>query len=166
MSSSTNGLVRAKGLRDKQETALSALRGGSSFPQAAEAAGVARATVYRWMQSDPHFRAAYNAWRASRRRKTMRMSSIAMTRWAGQWTTMMMKRSRMMMNRSMRRRMRRPVRQRARRRETRLTPNPTRRRRKWLRHRHLSLFYMRSHETNDTNVFYCARLHAPQTLEP
>ena len=62
MSSSTNGFVRGKGLREKQESALSALRGGSSFPQAAQAAGVGRATVYRWMQSDPHFRAAYNAW--------------------------------------------------------------------------------------------------------
>lgn len=62
MSSSTNGLVRGKGLREKQERALAALRGGSSFPQAAQAAGVGRATVYRWMQSDPHFRAAYNAW--------------------------------------------------------------------------------------------------------
>ena len=54
--------MRGKGLREKQETALAALRGGSNFPQAAEAAGVGRATVYRWMQSDPHFRAAYNAW--------------------------------------------------------------------------------------------------------
>lgn len=62
MSSSTTGLVRVEELGQKQETALAALRGGSSFPQAAEAAGVGRATVYRWMQSDPHFRAAYNAW--------------------------------------------------------------------------------------------------------
>jgi len=62
MSSSTTELVRVEELGQKQETALAALRGGSSFPQAAEAAGVGRATVYRWMQSDPQFRAAYNAW--------------------------------------------------------------------------------------------------------
>lgn len=46
-----------------QETALAALRAGSSFATAAREAGVNRATVYRWVQRDPGFRAAYNAWR-------------------------------------------------------------------------------------------------------
>lgn len=46
-----------------QEAALAALRTGSTFREAAEVAGVARPTIYRWMQNDPHFRAAYNAWK-------------------------------------------------------------------------------------------------------
>ena len=54
--------VEAEGLGRTQEAALAALRTGSSFRQAAEAAGVSRPTIYRWVQSDPHFRAAYNAW--------------------------------------------------------------------------------------------------------
>ena len=52
----------AQELSHKQRAALESLRAGSGFPQAAEQAGVGRATVYRWVQSDPHFRAAYNAW--------------------------------------------------------------------------------------------------------
>jgi hypothetical protein len=57
--------VRAEieGLGQTQELALAALRTGSTFRQAAQAAGVSRPTIYRWMQSDPHFRAAYNAWK-------------------------------------------------------------------------------------------------------
>jgi hypothetical protein len=45
-----------------QQEALAAIKAGLSFPKAAEAAGVGRTTIYRWVQSDPHFRAAYNAW--------------------------------------------------------------------------------------------------------
>ena len=52
----------AEVMRPKKRTAFEALRGGSTFRQAAEAAGVNRATLYRWVQSDPKFRAAYNAW--------------------------------------------------------------------------------------------------------
>lgn len=50
-------------LNEKQRAAFESLRGGSSFLVAAEQAGVARMTVYRWVKSDPDFRAAYNAWR-------------------------------------------------------------------------------------------------------
>jgi len=53
---------RAEELPAKQREAMEALKLGKSFPQAAEAAGVNRATVYRWLQADPHFKAAYNAW--------------------------------------------------------------------------------------------------------
>src|SRR5947209_3443677 len=45
-----------------QHAALSAIVSGNSFRRAAEAAGVSRATIYRWVQSDPLFRAAFNAW--------------------------------------------------------------------------------------------------------
>jgi AcrR family transcriptional regulator len=62
MSSSAQEIVRVTELARKQQTALAALRGGSGFPDAAQAAGVSRATVYRWVRSDPQFRAAYNEW--------------------------------------------------------------------------------------------------------
>ena len=52
----------SEGMRPKKRTAFEALRGGNTFRQAAEAAGVNRATLYRWVQLDPKFRAAYNAW--------------------------------------------------------------------------------------------------------
>ena len=45
-----------------QYAALSAIVSGNSFRRAAEAAGVSRATIYRWVQTDPLFRAAFNAW--------------------------------------------------------------------------------------------------------
>jgi len=35
---------------------------GQSMSEAARSAGVGRATLYRWMNEDPHFRAAHNAW--------------------------------------------------------------------------------------------------------
>ncbi|HEY2588140.1 MAG TPA: hypothetical protein VGI81_20520 [Tepidisphaeraceae bacterium] len=54
--------VQVVGMSTAQESALAALRSGSSFPQAAEQAGVNRATIYRWVQRDAAFRAAYNAW--------------------------------------------------------------------------------------------------------
>lgn len=54
--------VQVVGISTAQETALAALRAGNSFTKAAEEAGVNRATVYRWVQRDPAFRAAYNAW--------------------------------------------------------------------------------------------------------
>lgn len=50
-------------LSDKQRAAFESLRAGSSFAVAAERAGAGRVTVYRWVKSDPNFRAAYNAWR-------------------------------------------------------------------------------------------------------
>src|SRR5947199_259800 len=50
-----------------QQEALAAIKAGLSFPKAAEAAGVGRTTIYRWVQSDPHFRAAYNVWQRETR---------------------------------------------------------------------------------------------------
>jgi transposase len=57
----------AEGLPAPQQEALAAIKSGLSFPKAAEAAGVGRTTIYRWVQSDPHFRAAYNAWQQETR---------------------------------------------------------------------------------------------------
>ena len=62
MSHSIEEITKVEELGQTQQTALAALKGGKSFPQAAEVAGVSRATVYRWVQTDPHFRAAYNQW--------------------------------------------------------------------------------------------------------
>jgi hypothetical protein len=50
-------------LGSAQQMALAALRSGQSFARAAEGAGVHRATVFRWVKSDPRFAAAYNAWK-------------------------------------------------------------------------------------------------------
>lgn len=61
-----NEAVSAAELADRlpaaQHAALSEIVSGGSFRRAAEAASVSRATIYRWVQSDPLFRAAFNAW--------------------------------------------------------------------------------------------------------
>jgi transposase len=57
----------AEELPAPQREALAAIKSGLSFPKAAEAAGVGRTTIYRWVQSDPRFRAAYNAWQQETR---------------------------------------------------------------------------------------------------
>src|SRR5579863_10295499 len=49
-------------LSGEQQTALAELAKGQTFKDAAQAAGVHRVTVYRWMKSHAAFRAAYNAW--------------------------------------------------------------------------------------------------------
>jgi AcrR family transcriptional regulator len=41
---------------------LAALREGETFAAAAQRAGVERAAVYRWVQSDSRFQAAYHLW--------------------------------------------------------------------------------------------------------
>ena len=49
-------------LSASQQAALAAMSGGSTIRGAAQQAGVCRATVYNWIERDPMFRAAYNAW--------------------------------------------------------------------------------------------------------
>jgi hypothetical protein len=49
-------------LPPQQETALELLRNGASLSDAARDAGVDRRTLYRWLHSNPVFRAAYNQW--------------------------------------------------------------------------------------------------------
>jgi hypothetical protein len=44
----------------KQQLAITALLGGASQSAAAEAAGIDRSTLYRWMKRDAKFVAAYN----------------------------------------------------------------------------------------------------------
>jgi transposase-like protein len=62
MANLQQSLPDARGLSEAQEAALGALREGNSFMAAARKAGIGRATLYRWVQSHPHFRAAYNLW--------------------------------------------------------------------------------------------------------
>jgi hypothetical protein len=47
-------------LKVKQQLAITALLGGASMSAAAEAAGIDRSTLYRWMRRDAQFVAAYN----------------------------------------------------------------------------------------------------------
>ena len=65
-----------------QEIALQQLVSGNSILQAAQAARVDRRTVYRWIRSDPHFAAAYNAWQhemlASGRTRLLAMTDLAL----------------------------------------------------------------------------------------
>jgi len=50
-------------LTAKQEAALVRLAEGKSVVDSAKAAGVGRATLFRWLKNDPVFVAAYNAWK-------------------------------------------------------------------------------------------------------
>jgi hypothetical protein len=50
-------------LHPDQIAALAALGSGRTIREAADAAGVERHTVTRWITGDPNFRAAYNIWR-------------------------------------------------------------------------------------------------------
>jgi DNA-binding CsgD family transcriptional regulator len=54
-------------LTDRQQQALALIGDGKSIKQISETVGVDRGTVYRWMRTDPHFRAAYNAWQLEQR---------------------------------------------------------------------------------------------------
>ena len=53
----------SESLSVEQSIALAALSAGQTIRGAAEQACVSRNTVTRWIQCDPVFRAAYNAWR-------------------------------------------------------------------------------------------------------
>ena len=50
-----------------QHKALSLLAQGITIREAAKQIGIARQTLYRWVQSEPRFRAAYNAWQEEQR---------------------------------------------------------------------------------------------------
>lgn len=52
-------------LDNRQRLAFVALARGSSMKKASEHAGVARSTLYRWINEHPGFRAAYDRWKAT-----------------------------------------------------------------------------------------------------
>jgi hypothetical protein len=60
MNGGTNGYKRQHGITVKQENALDLLIQGATHQEAAEAAGVARATVSKWMALDVYFQAELN----------------------------------------------------------------------------------------------------------
>jgi hypothetical protein len=68
-------------LNPGQCAALTSLTAGETISQAADAAGVDRHTVTRWIKMDPLFRAAYNAWRQelieSTRARLLRAAEVA-----------------------------------------------------------------------------------------
>jgi len=49
-------------LTPPQRTAIIRLTSGATRAEAALAAGVTRTTLYRWLNHDPNFKAAFNAW--------------------------------------------------------------------------------------------------------
>jgi hypothetical protein len=57
----------SESLSAEQQRALTLLAAGKSIPEVANAVGVHRATVYRWITAEPYFRAAYNAWQLEQR---------------------------------------------------------------------------------------------------
>ena len=71
-------------LSEKQQSALAELQRGASFKTASQAAGVTRMTLYRWVKSDPLFRAAFNTWEQekieSARARLVRASGKAVDR--------------------------------------------------------------------------------------
>ena|SRR5947209_5442272 len=60
-------LVEAVRITEEQEKAIELLGAGKSLAEAAREAGVGRTTMYRWLKDDPHFIAAWNAWRREQR---------------------------------------------------------------------------------------------------
>jgi hypothetical protein len=59
-----NELPQNAALSGPQLTAMEGILSGQSITAAAEAAGVDRGTVHRWLRDDPDFRAAYHERRA------------------------------------------------------------------------------------------------------
>ena len=55
----------AGALTSQQQAALDELCQGTSIPEAARIAGVSRATLYRWLATNPQVRAAHNRWKAT-----------------------------------------------------------------------------------------------------
>jgi hypothetical protein len=54
--------AQAMELSQSQRTAIRMMLSGESLAMSASAAGVTRMTLYRWLNHDAQFRAAYNAW--------------------------------------------------------------------------------------------------------
>ena len=65
----------------EQAKALELLAAGKNVGECAEGAGVNRATIYRWLRGDPHFLAAWNAWRRTQvkmaRSRLLGLTSLA-----------------------------------------------------------------------------------------
>ena len=68
-------------LSPPQRTAIQLLTSGKTVVDSALAAGVSRATLYRWLKDDPNFQAAHNAWQhdaiATARSKLLALTDAA-----------------------------------------------------------------------------------------
>lgn len=65
-------------LEPRQALALESLMAGASVTKAAEAAGVDRSSLHRWLREDTSFQAAYNAARRDLRREvSSRLQAVA-----------------------------------------------------------------------------------------
>jgi transposase len=52
----------SESLTDDQQRALGLITEGTAIREVGQQLGIHRGTIYRWLKSDPYFRAAYNAW--------------------------------------------------------------------------------------------------------
>ena len=52
----------SESLSEDQQRALGLLTEGTPIREVGQQLGIHRGTIYRWLKSDPYFRAAYNAW--------------------------------------------------------------------------------------------------------
>ncbi len=72
----------SESLSPPQREALGGLMEGQTVTAAAKTAGVDRGTVHRWINANPNFRAAYNAWqhetRESSKAKLLSLSNDAL----------------------------------------------------------------------------------------
>jgi hypothetical protein len=75
--------LAAIALSPPQQKALNTLASGQTISASAEAAGVSRLTVYRWLKTDPDFVALYNAWREeavmAARTRLLSLTDVAVT---------------------------------------------------------------------------------------
>lgn len=73
----------AMALSPAQRTAIEKLTSGHTMVDSAAAAGVGRATLYRWLKNEPAFQAAFNAWQhdavATARGRLLALTDIAVT---------------------------------------------------------------------------------------
>jgi len=71
----------ALSLSPPQRTAIQMLTSGKTAIDSAVAAGVSRRTLYRWLNTDANFKAAYNAWQhdaiATARGKVLALTDVA-----------------------------------------------------------------------------------------
>ncbi len=73
----------ALALSPPQRIAIEKMTSGDTLIDAADAAGVSRMTLYRWLKQDPRFAAAYNAWQqdvlATARGRLLALTDTAVT---------------------------------------------------------------------------------------
>jgi hypothetical protein len=77
-SKSKSDAARAENLPPEQTAALELLLAGRTVVEAAQATGVNRKTIHRWLKNDPAFQAAYNEWQ-EQMKETCRSRLLVLT---------------------------------------------------------------------------------------